>query len=33
MKSPLPEEMQRELKSILADADAEAEELQAKGLL
>ncbi|HIZ76017.1 MAG TPA: trimethylamine methyltransferase family protein [Firmicutes bacterium] len=30
---PLPEEMQRELKSILADADAEAEELQAKGLL
>ena len=30
---PLPEETQRELKSILADADAEAEELQAQGLL
>lgn len=30
---PLPQEMQSELKSILADADAEAEELQAQGLL
>lgn len=30
---PLPAAMQSELKSILADADAEAEEMQAKGLL
>ena len=30
---PLPEAMQRELKSILNDADAEAEELQAKNLI
>lgn len=30
---PLPREKQSELKSILADADTEAEELQARGLL
>ncbi len=30
---PLPQAMQSELKSILAEADAEAEEMQAKGLL
>lgn len=30
---PLPEAMQNELKSILDDADAEAEDLQAKGLI
>ncbi len=30
---PLPEAVQSELKSILDDADAEAEELQAKGLI